>query len=70
MYEAQKKSCSGITQNYTKTRQLYLTKEMGILKQRDRGLQGKVTVYGIGSERNYSGYALLKICFKVPAKEK
>ena len=63
MYEAQKKSCSGIIQNYAKTRQLYLTKEMGILKQRDRGLQGKVTVYGIGSECNYSGYALLKICF-------
>ena len=63
MYEAQKKSCSGISQNYTTTRRLYLTREMGILKQRDRGLQGKVTVYGTGSEHNYSGYALLKICF-------
>lgn len=35
---------------------------MGILKQRDRGLQGKVTVYvyGTGSESNYSGYVYSK----------
>lgn len=44
--------------------------DMGILKPGNRNLEGKVTRYGKGPEGNYSGHALFRICFYVPAREK